>query len=160
MLQRFRSGTGLYRFCMASKVKISTPQQTRHESMDPEKCFEEDTYRNYVIQSYNTVGILAKVMRIFNTNNIDVSYIDNTLYNVEKDGTHRVDFNVSATPIDHEKLHIAGFELAKLNSKLIPGPVFEVDWYPRNEEELNLIGKVLLNVKDTEGGDSQQFMDP
>jgi hypothetical protein len=46
-------------------------------------------------------------MSVFNSNNIDVSYIDNTLYNIEKDGTHRVDFNISTRPLDHEKLHIA-----------------------------------------------------
>jgi uncharacterized protein with ACT and thioredoxin-like domain len=67
----------------------------------------EDTFRNYVIQTHNSVGILSKIMSVFNSNNIDVSYIDNTLYNIEKDGTHRVDFNISTRPLDHEKLHIA-----------------------------------------------------
>jgi len=35
-----------------------------------------------------------------------------------------------------------------------------MEWYPRNEKELNLIGKVLLAVNETEGSDSMQFKDP
>jgi glycine cleavage system regulatory protein len=87
-------------------------RSSRADSKDPEKYFEEDTYRNYVIESYNSVGILSKIMRLFNSNNIDITYIDNQFYNKEKDGTHRVDFNISATPLDNEQLHIIENKLA------------------------------------------------
>lgn len=88
-------------------------------------------------------------MGIFNSNDIYISYIDNQFYNKEKDGTHRVDFNVSLSPLNSEQLHIIENKLAEINSRIRPGPIFDMDWYPRNEKELNQIGKVLLKVKDT-----------
>lgn len=33
-------------------------------------------------------------------------------------------------------------------------------WYPSKEEDLNLIGHQLLNVKDDFGNDHMQFIDP
>ena len=60
-----------------------------------------------------------------------------------------MDFNISATPLDSEQLHIIENKLAELNSTIRPGPIFDLEWYPRNEKELNLIGRVLLDVKDT-----------
>ena len=70
-----------------------------------------------------------------------------------------MDFNISATPLDSEQLHIIENKLAELNSTIRPGPIFDLEWYPRNEKELNLIGRVLLDVKETEGKDSLQFKD-
>jgi len=39
-------------------------------------------------------------MGVFNSSNINVSYIDNQYYNRESDGRLRVDFNISVTPKD------------------------------------------------------------
>lgn len=61
--------------------------------------------------------------------------------------------------MDSEQLHIVENKLAQLNSKIRPGPIFDMDWYPRNEKEFNQLGKVLLDVNETEGKDSLQFQD-
>lgn len=131
----------------------------KHESKDPNKYFVEEGLRNYVLEAPNQVGILSRIMNVFNTSNIDVSYIDNQFGNIQKDGTHKVDFNLSTEPMDTTTLNHVEKKLSTFGCHLKQGPIFEVDWYPRNWRDLNLIGKVLLDVKDTSGSESQQFKD-
>ena len=60
------------------------------------KPFDTGRLQNYSVKSLNREGILADILKIFNGNHVELTYIESELHNISKSGKQRVDFNLSS----------------------------------------------------------------
>lgn len=108
--------------------------------------FDSGKLQNFSIRSLNREGILADVMKIINKHNINLTYVESELHNVEMNGRQRADFNISSDQLYGYNKEIVRNELREIGCELRDSPLIEVSWYPRNSADLNAIGRELLTV--------------
>lgn len=130
-----------------SRSKILSPNHT-HVTLDSD---------------YNRDGLLSEVTQVFRKRNLDLRYIDGKVLNREKDGSEKVRMNISyiSNSPNEKKEEIKNLKKdlikngVKLRSTLPP----VVEWFPVEEDDLNLLGVLLQTPEDGLNQDHPGFTD-
>lgn len=105
----------------------------------------------------DTPGALSRMSNVFSSYGVNLTYLRTHFQNLRKGNniTYRIEVSLDAQ-------HDTYFEKAKHDLNLMGLTLTEADpiqvpWFPRNHKDVDLIGKVLLDVKESK--DHSQFKD-
>ena len=112
-----------------------------------QKYFHDEKYTNLTLYSQNKMGSLSHIADYFTQLNIDMVFVKSQFCNAWTAKKKYV-LNISILKQPETKIQELRNLLTKSGVEMEENAPIQVPWFPKTKEDLNLIGQVLLDVKD------------
>ena len=154
LLHQAKKLTNLH--CLANRQPFSTGKHFLDDKYLSNCLFSLD----FNITATNHLGSLTHICNMFQEKGISLSYVRTHHGNITSNGRQTYTLELSMEKIAQEQIQEIKSELIDIGAEMTPVNTFIIPWFPRKLDDLNQIGKVLLDVKDEVNADSKQFTDP